>query len=172
MRRPLNSLLLLGAACAAQADGHVLEIEAGAASATVAPGDVRRNSLRLPALEYVFTLTMRCADPFLPVSLSLTVADSRRAIDAEALAENGDSTELRLTVPASQLAPVPVAGFCAGGAGPDGDDAPRELLLQATLSVGASLTCATTSAQEITYASAPLDVLVNCEVPEETVESD
>lgn len=172
MTRILFVLLLLAAASAAWADRHLLEVEAVAANVAVAPGDVRRDSLRLPALEYVFDLTTRCAEPFEPVSVSLTVADTRRTIDTEDLQAGGDAGEFRLTVPANQLSPVPVVGFCVADDARAGESTTGEMLLRATLSVGASLICASGDTQEITYASAPLDVRVRCEIAEEATESD
>ena len=69
------------------------------------------------------------------------------------------------------------AGYCIGGRTRVVEAEGFRLVdgagvLRATLSAGASLTCAADGSREITYASAPLDVLVSCDLPEEARESD
>ena len=155
---------------------HSLEVGAAAAIVTISESGNDRASLRLPALEFVFRIQPACAAPFRAGSISLTVADSRRTLNAEQLQDETAASELRLTVPASQIAPVPVSGFCSAEPNPD-DDANdshaqrgESLTLPATLSANASLLCVTESEQQIVYTTAPLDVTLICGPDGETAE--
>ena len=150
---------VVGSALALAEDSHSLEISAVAPTVTIAPRSRRNNLIRLPALEYVFEVSAECAEPFDAGSLSLTVADSRRSLDAEELAQTG---AVRLTVPANQLAPVPVSGFCVGPEERD-DDGAATLTLRSALSASASLLCVSDTERKMTYASAGLDVVLVCE---------
>ena len=170
---PRQSLALLGgivatAGCdlATAEDAHSLRISADAPTVTVAPRNRRSNQLRLPALEYVFEVSARCAEPFDAGAVSLTVADSRRSVDAEELERND---AVRLTIPAAQLAPVPVNDFCIepddsgeDGAAHDGGRS-ETLTLPSALSASASLLCVSETERRMTYASTGLDVKLVCE---------
>ena len=143
---------------------HSLYLSATAPTVTVAPRPEGRNSLRMPELEYAFELEPRCAGPFTPRSLSLMIADSRRALTEGELADPETLGDVRLTVPAGQIAPIPLQGFCVSGpelAGTD-DGTESRLVLPATFSVQASLLCASDGEQAITYTSAVLDVTLVC----------
>lgn len=150
---------------------HSLQVSTTAATVAIAPRKNRRNTLRLPAIDYVFQLSTHCAEPFSAGSVSLTIADSRQSLNAKQLQDENMSSELRVTVPANQIAPVSVAGFCVDqslwdedATAAEGRDA-HSLTLPAALSVNASLLCIREngSDQEIVYTSAPLDVTLICE---------
>ena len=152
---------------------HSLQVGAAAATVTISESGNGRASLRLPALEFVFRLRPVCAEPFRAGSILLTVADSRRTLNEEQLEDETAVSELRLTVPASQIAPVLVTDFCSAEADPDNDSYAQRsesLTLPGTLSANASLLCVTESEQEIVYTTAPLDVTLVCGPVDETVE--
>lgn len=138
-----------------------------------------RQFLDLPALEYTFDVEAHCAEDWVPESLSLNVADSRVVLGADQLSGAGPP-KVVLTVPARQLAPVAVHGFClrqddrkddrehdpergADEAGPAATASP--LTIRAVFSAQASLLCRNDAQRRITYVSQPLDVRLACERP-------
>lgn len=130
-----------------------------------------QNFLRLPTLQYGFTLKSVCADGLKPVSIQLSVADTRRTLRGGDIQgdENGDKDiELTLSIPQEQIAPVAIKGFCIL---PDEDlaetDARNEITIPAALSAQASLRCASETAEQIVYVSSALDVTLNCSEPAE-----
>ena len=133
-----------------------------------------RQFLDLPALEYTFDVDARCDEDWIPESLSLSVADSRAVLGTGPLSA-AEPQRIVLEVPARQLAPVAVQGFCLledtepGNAG----GAPREPLspslttgktvtIRALLTAQASLLCRSEEARRITHVSQPLDVRLAC----------
>jgi hypothetical protein len=81
--------------------------------------------------------------------------------------------ELRLLIPAKQLAPIAIAAFCVAAAPsvdasiPDASSEPasgrsQEMTIVSALSAHASLLCTSDSDQAITYVSAPLDIRLVC----------
>lgn len=152
---------------------HTVDITANVPVVAVAPQPTDRHFLTLPSLEYRFQVEPRCEAGWRPESFSLNVADSRVSLAGSELNDGGG--EILLRVPARQIAPVPVAGFCviaqamkgsAGAADEDSPDSPRELGIGGALSAHASLVCGSDGARDITYVARPLDVLLSCDAPE------
>ena len=150
---------------------HALQVTAAPATVTIAPGSARRQSIILPALEYVFSLNARCADSFAPETVALTIADSRTFLRSAELAGDSARHEMPLTVPADQLAPLIVGDFCPA----TGDAAMAQrtadnsavLTVSATLTATASLLCVADNRREMIYTTTPLDIMLVCE-PAET----
>lgn len=146
---------------------HSLQVEAAAAAVDVSPRGGLRTPIVLPALEFVFSVNAACANSFEPESVTLTVADSRSYLGADQLLAP-DMPELRLTVPANQIAPLIVTDFCVvAGAEEtvltDRRAVPNEsLTVPATLSANTSLLCVSEGKQEILYTTTPLDVMLTC----------
>lgn len=149
---------------------HAIDITADVPVVAVAPQPTDRHFLTLPSLEYRFQVEPRCEAGWQPESFSLNVADSRVSLTGAEL--NDGAGEILLRVPARQIAPVPVAGFCviaeagkgsAGAANEESPDSRRELDIGGALSAHASLVCGSNGARDITYAARPLDVLLSCE---------
>lgn len=155
----------------AETSRHALKVSAAPVTVNVAPGDNRRNAIVLPALDYVFSLDARCAPSFTPESVSLTVADSRTFVRPEEPDSGAGLPDATLTVPANQLAPLIVEGFCTaaqdspGEAGIAGD---ASVTVSATLSASASLLCIADQRREMIYTSTPLDVTLVCAPTDET----
>jgi hypothetical protein len=163
MRYALTAIFVAVATASpsASADG-TLEIVPTAATATVAADGRGRRPVRLPALHYEFQLLHSCRAPMTARSLSLTVADSHRFVDAAALAADNGNARLSVTIPAAQLAPVILSDFCA--AEPASDDTAESMkTLPALLSASASLRCASEDGERTIYNVAPLDVVLVCE---------
>ena len=141
------------------------------ADAPVVPLSLRapgRHSLRLPALEYRFAIQVQCAANRSPESLSLSVADTRKSFAADEIVANG-LTEFSLRIPARQIAPLVIEGFCVA---PDNGNLekigasrefPDRITIPAALSAQASLLCSSDGHGEMTYVSRPLDVALVCE---------
>lgn len=154
-----------------------IEISADVPTVTVTPRRAGRFALRLPTLTYTLTLTAYCEENWHPASVSISIADSRKSLDAEQL-EQAAVLDLQLQVPSNQIAPVRIERFCIEDdqkefqPGDTGDNkdlagaAENTVIISAALSAQASLLCATDSEQSITYITKPLDVMLECSVPE------
>ncbi len=112
-----------------------------------------------------------------PASFALNVADTRITLDAAELDGQAAAAgqQLKLEIPANQLAPVAINAFCElPPAVPEpGDDAEHqadirdsELTVPAALSAHASLLCASESQRAMTYTASSLDLLLVCRVPD------
>jgi len=162
------ALLLAAAATPPAAAEDSLSISAEAPLVPLSLRAPGRHSLRLPALEYRFAIRARCAANRSPESLSLSVADTRKTFAADEIVANG-ATELRLRIPASQIAPLVIEGFCVARdsgsreRGDDSRDVRDRITIPAALSAQASLLCAGDGDSAMTYASQPLAVALVCE---------
>lgn len=152
---------------------HAIEATTSTATVAIALRNHNQRSIRLPALRYDFELDVACARPYLPESVSITVADSAAYVDAEELLDDGE-TEVTLTVPAGQIGPVTAERFCRA-AGPARDSASDEppdeaeqnadttLPVPGALSAHISLRCSDGQQEEVVYVSRPLDVMLECQ---------
>jgi len=144
-----------------------LSVRADVPEIAVDPRPPGRRYVILPELSYRFQLEPRCPAGFRPASVSLGIADTRSR-----LAADGDGIEAELTVPAAQLAPLPLADFCElsdADAGDDPDARPEKpaatggrLEVGAALSAQASLTCADGERERMTFVSMPLALMLVC----------
>lgn len=145
-----------------------LRLSADTPIVNVGPRNPGRGPLSLPDLEYRFNIDASCRDDMTPASLSLVIADTRRSFDTDQI-DSGGLKDVRLKVPAAQIAPVVIADFCVAEA------VGAELVLQAAavspltvraaLSAQASLMCAGEGTQSIVYTSEALDLLLVCSDP-------
>lgn len=135
-----------------------LSVDADTPEVTISTGPGRRNFMELPALQYRFRIEAACDAGTLADSLSLSIADTRVALPKDRLAER--SNELTVTIPAGQIPPVRIEGFCTANA----DEALDEdsTRVQSVLSAQSSLLCVGDAGGNMTYASTPLDVVVHC----------
>ena len=115
-----------------------------------------RSLVRLPDIEVRLGVSTHCANGALPDSLSITVADTRRTLRAEEL-QASKSVAVAMRVPASQIAPLALQGFCTDPASEG-----ASMLINAALAVQASLRCARADSQSIVFAAEALDVRVDC----------
>jgi len=116
-----------------------------------------RRGVVLPSLEVHFRIDARCPMPHTPVSMMLSIADSRRHVQGTEI-DSALNSGLSITVPAPQIAPVFMPGFCAG------DDTRQDATVPDLLSVQGSLTCGSEddSSTTVSYASAGIDVSLRC----------
>lgn len=173
MNHRLCSILAFAAAplAAAQTPQQQLTITAATPKVAIAPQNPGRQLVPLPDLEYHFLLEPRCAPGWTPRSITLSIADSRTVLQAEVLDEHG-FTEARLAIPAAQLAPVPVAGFCEAANDPAATGSlpasNSEMRFSAAMSLHAALICGNGEAERISYVARPLGLTFLCAPPIDT----
>ena len=140
---------------------HDIDITADVPTVTVAPRPAGRTTMRLPGLTYEMSVTVDCEANWQPDSVSISVADSRASISAEELQASRE-LGLQLRIPSNQIAPLRVEHFCV-----DGDTvSPNRITIQGVVSAQASLRCVTETTNSMMYVSKPLDVVLECAVPE------
>ena len=160
---PVAFLLAITAAGPAMGKDTLL-VTADTPLVPLLPRNPGRNFVRLPTLEYKFEIRAHCSDSRSPALLSLNVADTRKSLPAGQIISDGP-TEIRLRIPASQIAPIVIEDFCVVQLEEVGDSsaAPTQITIPAALSAQASLLCEGDEDKAMTYVSRPLDVLLVCE---------
>jgi len=146
---------------ACRADGAALLVTPTTPDINIKIRTHDRYAIRLPNLRYVFQFAASCAGELAPDSISLSVADTRKTVSASDARYDSDAGII-MTVPAGQIAPLTVEGFCLES----NDSAlqkPDRVTVRGVLSAQASLLCTSEDDQEITYASQSLDVTLSCD---------
>lgn len=115
-----------------------------------------RNLVRLPDIEFRLGISMYCADGGQPESLSVTIADTQTTLRAEELQTNG-TVDVSMRVPAKQMAPLALQGFCIDPAS-EGES----VLIASVLAAQVSLRCARADTESIVFAAEALDIRVDC----------
>jgi len=161
---PVAVLLAITAAGPATGKDTLL-VTADAPLVPLLPRNPGRNFVRLPTLEYLFEIRVHCSDSRSPALLSLNVADTRKSLAAGQIIGDGP-TEISLRIPASQIAPLVIEGFCIVQPAENGDGisaAPSQITIPSVLSAQVSLLCEGHEDQAITYVSRALDVSLRCD---------
>jgi hypothetical protein len=120
-----------------------------------------RYRIKLPGLQYAFRVEASCASGLMPDSMLLSVADTRKRVSASDI-QSGSESDIMINIPAGQIAPLTVEGFCLASSDSDQHQNDR-VTVQGVLSAQASLLCSGENGQQITYASQALDVTLTCE---------
>ena len=156
----LSAALAMGAV--ADSGAH-LGVAAQPAVAQIRPLSEGRKLVRLPALEYQLDIDTDCGGNAVAESVSISVNDTRMTLDGDHAA-NTAGEPVNFTVPARQVSPVAIDGFCMmeNPGSQQGD-----LLIRDTVTVHLSLRCKGGEQEWITYASRGLDVTLRCDAPEE-----
>ncbi len=123
--------------------------------AAVAPREAAMQLVNLPALEFALRAAFKCKGK--PVSMTLSVADTFRTLDGDALA-GLRATEAALSVPPQQVVLAASKDFCIAG---DPETA-NEMLVPGLATVHVSLRCETGAGPSFHFASAPLKVRLVC----------
>jgi len=152
----VSSLLLAGKAWPDAA--AKLTVDATPAMVQVRPLAEGRKLIRLPALEFSFTIRAACALDTAAQSISISIADTRKTISGNDIASAFDQAII-FSVPARQVSPVAIDGFCPQS---DDGDGQAELLVRDAMTAHLSLRCRSENGEEITYASRALDVILQC----------
>lgn len=155
------SLLLIGANSFGDDDVQMLAVEFETAVASIPPRE-SDGPIQLPGLTFGVRAQTLCPSSEIPTSFSVSIADSRKTI-----APDDDlAIEDEIYVSAEQLGPVVVSNFCLEGE----SDSMQQLQLEGALSAHLSLRCKGENSESIDYATTPLNVMLNCEIPETETE--
>ena len=145
---------------------HNIEITADVPTVQVSPRRAGRISMRLPSLTFALNVTVLCDKNWQPDSMSVSVADSMTSFNAEQLQASRE-LGLELRIPSNQISPLRVEQFCIAGGSDDPDKINRnKITIPGVVSAQASLRCATESTKSIIYVTEPLDVVLECVVPD------
>ena len=139
----------------AEADSDIV-VAAQEAEVRVVPRAAHLRLVNLPALEFALRAAYRCRGEV--TSLTLSVSDTVQTLARDVLADQR-AAEVRLAVPAQQVAMADSGGFCVAG-DPDSAD---ELRVAGFATAAASLRCSRDGNDFVRYASAPLTVRLVCE---------
>jgi len=168
MLRCRASILMLTVACCHDAAGQSMEpgslsVDADTPVVEIGKRSVGRNFMRLPSLDFKFEMEARCAAGLAPKAMSLSIADTRTSLNAEKISAE-PITSITLRIPAPQIGPVAVNGFCIDAEESNERDS---LTLSSVLSLQASLLCANDADSRMIYASKSLDVTLLCTIPQD-----
>ena len=152
----LSFLMLLPGLYIVYPDVDRLKVHAEPAVAVLAVQQTGRNLVRLPDVGFRVGITTHCANNGQPESLSITIADTQRSLGAAEL-QAADTVDVDVLVPASQIAPLALRGFCI-----DTTAEGESVLIVSALAVQASLRCSRGDDQSIVFAAEPLDIRVDC----------
>ena len=116
------------------------------AVAALAVQQAGRNLVRLPDIGFRVGITTHCANNGQPESLSITIADTQRTLGAAEL-QAANTIDVDMLVPANQIAPLALQGFCVD-----------------TAAEGESVLIASALAddQTMVFAAEPLDIRLDC----------
>lgn len=149
------------------ADGS-LSVSADLAQVSIAPRPQGRSLVRLPSIEFSFSINAECQNDWTADSVSLSIADTQTNLNAQQI-ESETAGEIKVVVPQKQIAPLALADFCSDRSTAStrrGDV--DQLVVRDVLSFQASLLCASDDGKKMTYISHPLDILLTCEQPDDT----
>jgi hypothetical protein len=138
--------------------GESVAVAAEEAEIVVAPRAANLKLIELPALDFALRATFECTG--MAESLTLSVADTYTTLGQDAIADQR-SANLLLTVPAPQLSLAASSSFCLR----DDLASANELLVPGLATAHASLRCRTDEGVTVHFASAPLQVRLNCGRP-------
>ena len=145
---------------AQSADRAVFDLDADTPVVEIGRQSAGRAFMQLPTLSYVFDISVTCTADLEPVTVSLSIADTRKSLATKEIS-NAGNTSITMTIPEAQIGPIAVNGFCvtAGVA--------ESIRIPAVLSAQASLLCANDEGGRMIYASRSLDVTLLCAAEED-----
>lgn len=152
----LSHLLVLPALYFVFTEVDRLNVDAEPAVAVIALQEGGRKLVQLPELEFLLSVSPRCAANGRPESVSITIADTRETLRGEAL-QTSTTVDVPVRVAANQLAPFTLREFCLDPAA-----AGDSITLSSALTAHTSLRCARGEQQSIVFAAEPLDIRVDC----------
>lgn len=152
----LTHFLVLPALYFVFAETDRLGVDAEPAVAVITLQEGGRKLVQLPDLEFLLSVSPRCAANGRPESVSIAIADTRQTLRGEGL-QVAATIDVPVRVSAGQLAPFALQEFCSDPAA-EGDS----ISLASALTVQASLRCARGEQQSIVFTAEPLDIRVDC----------
>ena len=150
-------LLALFASTIVTADETSLVVSSSTPDVNIKTRPSDRYSIRLPGLQYEFQLELNCEAGYEPDSVLLSIADTKKRFAVNEMpSDTGDGFSMK--IPASQIAPLSVEGFCLAS-----ESGVAQVTVRGILSAQASLLCSGDEDQRLMYASQSLDVTLNCD---------
>ena len=107
------TVAMAAALLAAAESGLRLGIEAQPAVARIQPLTEGRKLVHLPALEFQLDIDAHCGENAVAQSVSISVNDTRVTLPGDHAA-GAAGKPVGFTIPARQVAPVAIDGFCTG----------------------------------------------------------
>jgi hypothetical protein len=138
-----------------------LQVIVASAIVEIEPRPPGMRVLRLPTMEFMLRINADCANDLLAESVSISVADTRENLGAEALAEPG-TIEKAIRIPRKQMGPLALENFCVAD---DFDNDATRIEVRDALSAQLSLKCVGESRQTIVYQTVALGVTLACMRP-------
>lgn len=163
-----GALTMLAAFSPAAADeAPRLHVEASPARVEVEPAAPGLRLIDLPDLEFLLSIEPDCAEGTAE-SISISAADTNETLVAGDL--TGHSiVEAKLSLPAQQTGPLPVADFCPPPASPG--PAPASQRVQDAFTAHLSLRCVRDGKPSLIYVTVPLSLELHCTTPEGAAQS-
>lgn len=157
----LIALLSIVAAGLSAAGEATLQVNSSTPEIIIATRINDRASIRLPKLPYTFHVEAECAAGLVPQSMLLSIADTQKRVSADSIQ---GWTEITVTIPAGQIAPLTIAGFCLSATDTEQQQNNR-ITVHGALSAQAALLCSDGNSEQMIYASLALDITVHCMEP-------
>jgi hypothetical protein len=137
-----------------------LTIAVEPALAEIEPRPPGPRIIRLPQMIFALRIEMQCGAGTRAESASVSISDTRHSLAPEQLGD-ATGTELTISVPQKQLAPLTIENFCFSDIAM-GDS--EDLHIADALSAQVSLRCVGENQHSIIYRVAPLDIALRCRV--------
>lgn len=115
----------------------------------------------LPPLEFSLLATIACASGTRAESVMVSISDTHKRFGPDDIGDKA-ALDVRVSVPANQIAPVTVADFCITG-GPDDE---MGLLIPGIATAQVSLRCRSDNDSFVYFESAVLPVRIQCDSDE------
>jgi len=160
MKRPRVPILIAAFVCVttdfAAAD-TALTLHASETSAQLLSREQGPQQVSLPLLEFSLLASFACPSDADAESVTVSIADTHKRLGPDEISDKA-ALDVRVSVPANQIAPVTVADFCID----DGPDDKQDLLVPGVATAQASLRCRSENESFLYFASAVLPVRLHC----------
>ena len=164
MKRLRVPILLAACVCVtteyAAADA-ALTLRANETSAQLVPREQGPQQVSLPLLEFSLLASFACPSDADAESVTFSIADTHKRFGPNEISDNA-SLDVRVSVPANQIAPVMIADFCIDNGTDDGPGDEKTLLVPGVATAQASLRCRSENESFLYFASAVLPLRLHC----------
>lgn len=160
MKRLRVPLVLAACLCVTPelvAADDVLTLQANETSAQLAPREQGFQQLSLPSLEFSLLATIACPSGTDVESVTVSIADTHKRFGPDDISDK-TALDVRVSVPANQVAPVTVADFCVKGEPGDRNG----LLVPGVATAQVSLRCRSENESSVYFKSAVLPIRLHC----------
>ncbi len=162
MKRPRVPILLAACLCVTTgllAADEALTLQANETSVQLAPREQGPQQVSLSSLEFSLHATTACPPGTDVESVTVSIADTHKRFGPDDISDNS-ALDVRLSVPADQVAPVTVSDFCVSGEPGDKNG----LLVPGVATAQASLRCQGDNKSSLYFKSAVLPIRLHCAI--------